>query len=510
METITVTFPEIKINMNPDDLNFDTLEDTVFNTSQEAARAVMSQALEDIDSMLKIERPRGDFKNSGKRSKHFLTRMGAVVYQRTRYFEKTTGKSRYLLEERLGLKPDQRVSMKRNQIEMMIVSNFPYRSAQKILKLITGQARSHEATRQSVLAEGRKIQNHEKQSLLRIKTLKDKPDETKEAPEIAYHEADSTFIKLQRSRKRKYPVRNTITTKKTWRKRRQSIEIKLGIGYTGKTKRYPKGARLAQELTNKFLFCDISKGSDFMENLSLLSDKRFDLSRVAQTIVGGDGASWIRRGARDNFINVLYILCRFHLNRAIKRALPKRKDCQKHIMDLLNQDSIDDALSYIKKLSDSLKETKEKEALKELYVYIRNNRQGINAIKGITDPDIRSKVMNTGTIESNIDKFLAHRFKKRGMSWSKKGALALLKIKQILANDEWEDWWNNQRDTPLEIHKNVFKTISRNETEKTKGKKDPLARISMPVLKGPHQDRPWVEMLRRLSAQQSSVEWRMV
>ena len=42
-----------------------------------------------------------------------------------------------------------------------------------------------------------------------------------------------------------------------------------------------------------------------------------------------------------------------------------------------------------------------------------------------------------GAIEGNIDKILANRFKKRGMSWSPSGALNLAKVGQLIINDDW-------------------------------------------------------------------------
>ena len=74
----------------------------------------------------------------------------------------------------------------------------------------------------------------------------------------------------------------------------------------------------------------------------------------------------------------------------------------------------------------------------EYYTYVKNNRDGIEAsIRIRIDEEGRS----AGAVESNIDKTIAHRFKKRGMSWSKNGASALLKIRQVIANGEWDDWW---------------------------------------------------------------------
>ncbi|MBA7576453.1 hypothetical protein ES708_18294 [subsurface metagenome] len=56
-------------------------------------------------------------------------------------------------------------------------------------------------------------------------------------------------------------------------------------------------------------------------------------------------------------------------------------------------------------------------------------------------------------IESNVNKVIASRFKKRGMSWSKRGALALLKIKEAVINGEWDIWWEKERERNIKIGK---------------------------------------------------------
>jgi hypothetical protein len=48
---------------------------------------------------------------------------------------------------------------------------------------------------------------------------------------------------------------------------------------------------------------------------------------------------------------------------------------------------------------------------------------------------------------------IAARFKKRGMSWSKRGALALLKIKETILNGEWELWREEGRKQNLKVGK---------------------------------------------------------
>ena len=103
MDTITITFPEVKVKIPIKDLTFDILENMLFEILQNIARKVFEKALTDIDDYLRNKRERGKLKNTGKRKKYFLTRFGDILYARTRYKDRQ-GKSHYLLDEVLNIR----------------------------------------------------------------------------------------------------------------------------------------------------------------------------------------------------------------------------------------------------------------------------------------------------------------------------------------------------------------------------------------------------------------------
>ena len=121
--------------------------------------------------------------------------------------------------------------------------------------------RSPEAIRQSVIKEGSLIIENQKKKLKQIENL-DYPD--KEAPDTAYLEADATYISLQHRGKKK----------------KEKLEVKAGVGYTGKEARYSTGK--SKRLKEKFTF--VGMGKDFMRNLSLLAEERLSLSKVKKVI----------------------------------------------------------------------------------------------------------------------------------------------------------------------------------------------------------------------------------
>lgn len=498
MDTITVTFPQVKINLNSNDITFDTLENTVFNTTQAIGRKTLEKTLFDIDKKLREARPKGTLENGGKREKFFMTRLGDIRYKRTRYIDKTTGKSRYLLEEKLGIKINQRISLMRAKIEMFIASITTYRPAKENVELLTGCRRSHEAIRQSVIKEAERIIAHQRYSMDKTKNLKDEEPNFQNPCDIAHMEADSAFIRFQRRRKRKGRVYKLKTTRPR-RRRRRSIEVKLGIGYNDKVKRYKNGRGKSLKLKDKFTYTAIESGKTFMENLSLIAERKLSLSKAKAIIFGGDGGAYIQTGIKDYFTGAIYVLCKFHLKRNIKRALSSKPDMQLKLNSLINSDKLNEALSTLNRIIGQTKDMKKKKAIKDLRTYIKQNRKGINPIRRIQDKDLKERVKGTGAMESNVDKFIAHRFKKRGMSWSAKGALGLLKVKETIANGEWDSWWRDKREEKIEINPEPLKQLTAKNFWKKNERNVPyLVEATIPALEGPDQNEPWARVVRQL------------
>lgn len=494
MDTISIAFPEVKINLPLDEITFDTLEQMVFDITQRIGRKTLEKALSDTDIALRDARPIGLLENTGKRQKYLLTRMGDIRYERIRYIDKNTGKSRYLLEEKLKLRKNQRISLTRAKIEMFIASITTYRDTEENVELLTGYRRSHESIRQSVIKEAEGIVAHQDAAIDKIRRLEDN-EVVSDPPDVAYLEADSAFIRLQSSRKR----RSSCSVKKGYQlRKRRSIEVKLAIGYTDKVKRYESGRGKSLKLKNKFTYTSIENGRIFMEKLSLIAEKKLSLSKVKALIFGGDGGAYIAAGIRDYFVNVIYILCKFHLKRNVKRSLPSMPNTQDRLNGLLGRDEIDKALSLISRFAVRTKDRKEKDRLKELHTYINQNRDGINPINRIKDKALRNKIKGAGAMESNVDKFIAHRFKKRGMSWSEKGALSLLKVRETISNGEWDSWWLEGRDEKIEIRPEPLKQLTAKNFWKAQKNVMPFIEVAIPALQGPDRNEPWAKVLREI------------
>ena len=73
-----------------------------------------------------------------------------------------------------------------------------------------------------------------------------------------------------------------------------------------------------------------------------------------------------------------------------------------------------------------IRSRKVKKKIAEFYVYVKNNRQGIEESMRVR---MDKNTESAGEGEPNIDKLIEHRFKGRGRSWAELGAQSLLKIR---------------------------------------------------------------------------------
>ena len=116
--------------------------------------------------------------------------------------------------------------------------------------------------------------------------------------------------------------------------------------------------------------------------------------------------------------------------------------------------------------------------------------------------DWRNRVPNAppdarglGTMESNGDKLIANRMKKRGMSWTIRGAHRMAKVVQLKRNGELSRFCRRyrprrQRGADLSSHRHSEAT--------SKTRLSDWTQVSVPALSGPHSSRPWTHSLRNL------------
>jgi len=473
---VTINLPNLKLNIPEDRINFHTLEQLIFDLTRKIGQEILEEILQITDDRLMAERERGSLSNQGKRLRYMTTLLGDITFYKRLYRERS-GKWKYLLDEKIGIKKNQRISELGEKAEgYLAFISGSYRNSEDLIQRFYGDSRSFESIRGGVIRQGKKILKEEKEQIDQelIKALRQTNDElTKEADgRIVYLEVDGTNIHLQHEEKKKG-------------------ELKLGIISKGKERRYKTGKAETKKLQDKFTYAGITSGDEFMSNLSILGEKRFKLSQAELILIGGDGAPWIKEGAKNYFPNSVYQLDKFHLERKIKQTLPYHKKMQKEIRGLLKEEQIDKALKELQ-YERNLRPEYQKD-IEGLIHYIYSNQEGVNAVDRLRKQGL--PVEDLGAVEGNIDKTLANRFKKRGMRWVSQGPSVWVKVGQMIVNNEWDSWWPIEAN-PIRLKLDLEKVVS---LDFDKGGNDKYDHIySLPVLSGPHQDRPWVKSLKRL------------
>lgn len=333
---VTIQLPNLKLNITEKHLNFHYLERIIFDLSRKIGQEILEELLQLIDDRLMVERERGKLSHQGKRLRYLTTLLGDITFSK-RLYQDREGKYHYLLDEKLGLEKNQRASKSYQKIEgLMAFVSGSYRKAEGLIQEFYGDSPSFESIRGQVIRQGGKILKEEEEQIDQelIKALGQTDDElTKEAGErIVYLEVDGTNIHLQYEEKKRG-------------------ELKLGIISKGKERRYEKGSDEAKRLQDKFTYAGIAPGDEFMANLSILGEKRFNLSQAELVLIGKDGATWIKEGARNYFPHSVYQLSKFHLEHKIKQTLPYHQKMQKETRNLLKAEQIGKALEELNQAS---------------------------------------------------------------------------------------------------------------------------------------------------------------
>jgi hypothetical protein len=285
--------------------------------------------------------------------------------------------------------------------------------------------------------------------------------------EVLYTEADGVWVHLQREEEKHY-------------------EVKSGIAYTGWQRLKQQQERYA--LVGKRVYCQANPRIPFWEGASVEWAKAYDLSQLRLVVVGGDGANWIGEGAAVFSCGVRQ-LDGFHLARACGRAFGKGLGRQ--LYEAVRQGQWAQARQLLAEVEPVIRPGARRA---RRYVQ-RQLAQGVDWRNQVDQVPPGGRGL--GTMESNGDKLVANRMKKRGISWTIRGAQNLAKVLQLNANDEvdtvcWGPW-----SQPAILPQRARATVA--GIPKRSLQKGQWLQVTLPALTGPHASRPWAQAIRTLA-----------
>jgi hypothetical protein len=142
---VTINLLNLKFNIPEDSLNFHYLERIVFDLSRKIGQELIEELLQLIDDKLKKERKRGELSNQGKRLRYMTTLLGDITFYK-RLYQERGGKYRYLLDEKLSLEKNQRVSQAYQKIAgLLAFVSGSYRNSEDLSQRFYGDSPSFES-----------------------------------------------------------------------------------------------------------------------------------------------------------------------------------------------------------------------------------------------------------------------------------------------------------------------------------------------------------------------------
>ena len=228
--------------------------------------------------------------------------------------------------------------------------------------------------------------------------------------------------------------------------------------------------------------------------MSLKLQRRYDLSSVGETIVGGDGANWVKEGAR--YINGQFQLDRYHLNKELTAALGRDKKTKGKVWQACLCGDVETGLRIMAAV---MKQAKGEQAqrIAKAYHYLRNNSYGIEDYRMKLGEEGKG-LRRTGAMEGNVDKLVVRRMKNQGMSWSIKGIRRLLCVRLLVLEGKLTSWLSDKNPTTPQLNlpkKKMHRIVTRLSAQEP----DAWLQAGLPALYGPNASRPWVNVLRTIT-----------
>jgi hypothetical protein len=434
------------------------LESGISQVVQEMGNKIFLAGIEGLDRDIRKSVPVG-WRNIGTEERSILSSMGWIRYQRHIY-QDDQGRRRKPVDEILGVERYGRDSQRVREMGAYLACEGTYRRAASQMSWLMKREVSHSSIQRMVWQVGNRIADGEEAERSRVFEAGAAIPKGKVKAEVLYGESDGVWLHLQREKRR-------------------SVEVRVATLYSGKKSLGKNRYRLADKCS--IITLGLS-GEAWQEQVLKAAHRYYDLDQTKVLISGGDGNQWVRRTFQRIGLPQEFVLDRFHLSRAARRAIGDRAEAQEMVMTL-RQKGFPAVHQELKQRIEQAS-GKEKVKLKQFYQYIHCQQDGL---LDLSHRGYSSQLGNLGAIEGNVDKLVIHRMKGRGCCWKLHGARAMLALCQNREALKQLAFHYKPLETPLQKKYRDVKSIDR--SDKLCG--------GMPVFIGPDQDKPWVKELYR-------------
>lgn len=428
----------------------------------ELARRQTESYFQGLDKQFYEQCPAG-WEVIGFRERQLMTRYGEVTVRR-RLYRDETGRGRILLDEYLKLPARQVATPSMQRAVVALAGDVGFEKVAQHLAGLTAAVLSTSTVWRTVQRVGRAALAQEAQEGVAVYQQGQLPRQAgTRVTERLFVEADGVYVRLQQAE-------------------RSHLEIKSAIAYTGWER---LGGELERyRLKDKRVYVHGVSNLAFWEGAGLAWSHHWDCSRVEQVVVGGDGAAWIDAGS-EWIAHSIRQLDGFHLARATGRACGK--DHGRLLYDAIRSGNFT-AADTIWQQAPKRKHKSAKRDIRWLEkLLIAQQGQDWRSQIGLATSLQRS----LGAMEGNGAHLIADRMKGKGRSWSRRGALHMAKIRELILNEELLNWgWRIPHSTTT--HAPPIQHPKRRKPRNRSG----WLQASVPALHGPHNQRPWARRLK--------------
>ena len=292
------------------ELSVGELETGISQVVQEIGTEALVAGLKGLDQEIRKEVP-AEWQNVGTEKRSILSSVGRIHYRR-RIYKDENGVRRKPVDEVLRVERYDRESERVRQMGAYLASEGTYRRAAKQMSWLMKTEVSHSTIQRMVWQVGNRIADGEEAERRRVFEAGEAIPRGKVKAEILYGESDGVWLHLQREKRR-------------------SVEVRVATLYSGKK---PLGKK-RKRLVNKCSVAAIGLSSEaWQEQVLKTAHRYYDLEQTRLLVTGGDSNQWVRGTFQRFDMPQEFVLDRFHLSRAARRAIGDRSTSQEMVKKL--------------------------------------------------------------------------------------------------------------------------------------------------------------------------------
>lgn len=385
---------EDKFFQNPKD--FHSLETTVKATTEAFSASFLGNVLSSMNEKIYKDGWRqGKYTVQRTDQRTLISSVGDITFDSTYYRDKRNKAYHYLVEEILGLDAHERFT---EEAEVLLLTEAMKTSYSEATKALPSR---QNITKTTVMNKIHGI----------VDEIPISESDNKKCCKYLFIEADEDHVAEQHGR---------------WTNKEDNSSFISRLAYVYEYKRESPTCKARKELVNTFYFGGVYAGSTgvekFWSNVENFIEKNYEPDEIEQIFISGDGAQWIKSGAKYLY-KAVFCMDKFHLmkyiNAASNQMLDEREIAKSELYRLMNKQQKEKFKKYTNEM---MRSANNPEPIQELQTLVLGNWKAVMRT-------YRNKIVEGCSAESHVSHVLSDRLSSRPMGWSKRGADRMSKLR---------------------------------------------------------------------------------